>query len=53
MCSMQISNSDVHFTAANVIVLDLKLVFAIIGTITTYLIILIQFNSNDNACYNT
>lgn len=49
MTSLQILHSDVQFTAADMIDLDFKLIFAVIGTLTAYLIILIQFNSNDNA----
>lgn len=47
MTSIQILNSDVQLTAADFAVINVKLMFTIIGTITTYLVILIQFSSND------
>lgn len=40
----QIFNENVKFTAGDFFVLNFTLIFAVIGGISTYLIILIQFS---------
>ncbi|XP_022912983.2 putative gustatory receptor 28b [Onthophagus taurus] len=48
MFSLQIVNEKLEYTAAGFFIIDYSLLFSIIGGITTYLIILIQFSANPN-----